>query len=197
MNHWPSASSSFAPLTLPLTPTSKPTRLVFVLGGPCSGKTTMSGRLASEYGFVHLQAGDLLRDERLKANATSALIEQHIAAGQPVTVDVTVGLLRAAIDQWRARGSHVFLFDGFPRNQSNLDGWNRGAPDIKLALALFLDAPEQVMEARCIKRASTGAQSARAEDAPAADAIKRKFLQFVTTTQADVRWPEKSGSSLR
>ena len=36
----------------------------FVLGGPGSGKGTMCTNLVNDYGFVHLSAGDLLRDER-------------------------------------------------------------------------------------------------------------------------------------
>jgi UMP-CMP kinase len=136
-----------------------------------------------------VQAGDLLRDERLKANATSALIEQHIAAGQPVPIDVTVGLLHQAINAWRARGRHLFLLDDFPRNQGNLDGWNRGASDINVALALFLDAPEQIMEQRCIKR---GALSGRAEDSVE---NKKKFLHFVEATLPIIAHFEKLGKT--
>ena len=37
--------------------------VVFVLGGPGAGKGTQSQLLAKEYGFIHLSAGDLLREE--------------------------------------------------------------------------------------------------------------------------------------
>ena len=39
-------------------------RVVFVLGGPGSGKGTMCARIVEKYGWVHLSAGDLLRAER-------------------------------------------------------------------------------------------------------------------------------------
>ena len=39
-------------------------RVVFVLGGPGSGKGTMCGKIVEKYGWVHLSAGDLLRAER-------------------------------------------------------------------------------------------------------------------------------------
>lgn len=42
----------------------KPWRVVFVLGGPGAGKGTQCAKIQSEYGFVHLSAGDLLRAER-------------------------------------------------------------------------------------------------------------------------------------
>jgi len=34
-----------------------------VLGGPGSGKGTQCAKLVEDYGFTHLSAGDLLRDE--------------------------------------------------------------------------------------------------------------------------------------
>jgi Adenylate kinase len=37
--------------------------LVFVLGGPGSGKGTNCTRIAAEFGYTHLSTGDLLRDE--------------------------------------------------------------------------------------------------------------------------------------
>lgn len=42
---------------------NKPT-VVFILGGPGSGKGTQSELLRDHHKFVHLSAGDLLRAER-------------------------------------------------------------------------------------------------------------------------------------
>lgn len=38
--------------------------VIFVLGGPGSGKGTQSDKLVKDRGFVHLSAGDLLRAEQ-------------------------------------------------------------------------------------------------------------------------------------
>jgi hypothetical protein len=38
-------------------------RVIFVLGGPGSGKGTQCAKIVDSYGFVHLSAGDLLRAE--------------------------------------------------------------------------------------------------------------------------------------
>lgn len=43
---------------------SKDTTVVFILGGPGSGKGTQSERIQNDFKFVHLSAGDLLRAER-------------------------------------------------------------------------------------------------------------------------------------
>ena len=46
-------------------------------------------------------------------------------------------------------GSHKFLIDGFPRNQDNLDGWNRQmASNVNLLFVLFFDCPQEVRNLR-------------------------------------------------
>ncbi len=42
---------------------SKP-EVVFLLGGPGSGKGTQSAKIVETFGHIHLSAGDLLRKER-------------------------------------------------------------------------------------------------------------------------------------
>lgn len=42
-------------------------------------------------------------------------------------------------------GKDRFLIDGFPRNQDNLDGWNKEMSDVaKVIRVLFFNCPEQV-----------------------------------------------------
>ena len=38
-------------------------KIIFILGGPGAGKGTQCLRMAADFGFVHLSAGDLLRNE--------------------------------------------------------------------------------------------------------------------------------------
>lgn len=102
-------------------PPPKP-RVIFVLGGPGAGKGTQCARMVREYGFVHLSAGDLLRDERDSGSPVGTLIEEYIREGKIVPVEVTVNLIKKAM---AASGSSKFLVDGFPRNFDNLQGWQR------------------------------------------------------------------------
>ena len=95
-------------------------KVLFVLGGPGAGKGTQCARLVADYGFVHLSAGDLLRAERDSGSPDGAMITQFINEGKIVPVEVTVNLIKKAMVQ---SGGSKFLVDGFPRNQSNLEGW--------------------------------------------------------------------------
>ena len=38
-------------------------KLIFVLGGPGSGKGTQCERLVRDYGYCHISVGDLMRQE--------------------------------------------------------------------------------------------------------------------------------------
>ena len=50
--------------------------VVFVLGGPGSGKGTQCQKIVTEYDFAHISAGDCLRAERNSNSADAQLINQ-------------------------------------------------------------------------------------------------------------------------
>ncbi|KAF4647558.1 cytidine monophosphate (UMP-CMP) kinase 1, cytosolic, partial [Perkinsus olseni] len=121
--------------------------VVFVLGGPGAGKGTQCDLIEKGFGFVHLSAGDLLREERNREGSEYGdLIEKYIREGAIVPVEITVNLLKRAMEKHDWEHGR-FLIDGFPRNEDNLDGWERvlgGKVDEKFCL--FFDCPEDVME---------------------------------------------------
>ena len=49
--------------------------------------------LFQEFGYVHLSAGDLLREERKSGSSVAEEIEGHIKNGTIVPVEITCGLL--------------------------------------------------------------------------------------------------------
>lgn len=143
----------------------KPT-VIFVLGGPGTsrfdrdtiksdiktigaGKGTQCQRIVDEYGYAHVSAGDCLRAERNSNSADAQLINQYIQEGKIVPVEITVRLLKKAMD---ASGKKKFLIDGFPRNLDNVNGWfDVIGETVHVAFVLFLDCPEHVMEVGCFK----------------------------------------------
>lgn len=81
----------------------------------CVGVGTQCANIVSDFGFVHLSAGDLLRDEQKKGGEVGQMIKRLIAEGQIVPVAVTLGLLREAMKQNMAEGRNKFLIDGSDR----------------------------------------------------------------------------------
>ncbi|UYV74322.1 CMPK1 [Cordylochernes scorpioides] len=71
---------------------------VFVLGPPGSGKGTQCKRIVEEFGYVHLSAGDLLREERnTPGSQYGELIENHIRNGTIVPVEITCSLIEKVL----------------------------------------------------------------------------------------------------
>ena len=50
-------------------------KVVFVLGNIGTGKGTQCARIVKEFGWAHLSAGDLLREERASGSSDGELIE--------------------------------------------------------------------------------------------------------------------------
>lgn len=83
-------------------------------GGPGAGKGTHCAKLVDTYGFKHLSAGDLLREEHGKPGSEfGELIEHHIANGTMVPID-TCKLIEKAMHESTV---DTFVIDGFPRNR--------------------------------------------------------------------------------
>lgn len=61
-------------------------KVLFVLGGPGAGKGTQCSNFVRDYGFVHLSAGDLLREERDSGSPDGNMITQFINEGKIVPV---------------------------------------------------------------------------------------------------------------
>ncbi|GBG90227.1 hypothetical protein CBR_g50406 [Chara braunii] len=125
----------------------KPT-VIFVLGGPGSGKGTQCARIVENYGFVHLSAGDLLRAEVASGSEHGVMLQNMMKEGKIVPAEVTVGLLQAAMAK---SGKNKFLIDGFPRDEDNRLTFER-VTGIIPEFVLFFDCPEDVMEKRLLNR---------------------------------------------
>lgn len=76
--------------------------VVYVLGGPGAGKGTQCAKLVAEKDFVHLSAGDLLRAEQNREGSkVGQMIKDYIKEGKIVPSEVTIGLLRSAMQEVR------------------------------------------------------------------------------------------------
>lgn len=143
--------------------------IVFVLGGPGSGKGTQCEKIVEKYGFLHLSAGDLLRKEVSKGSEIGERIDQIIKDGQLVPQDVTICLLKEAMLE--RSDSKGFLIDGFPREIKQGKQFERQVAFAKLILNY--DCPDEVLTERLLKR---GKHSGRVDDN--LESIKKRLVLF-------------------
>ena len=165
-------------------------KVVFILGGPGAGKGTQCELLSSEFGMIHLSAGELLRAERQSGSSNGSLIENYLKEGKIVPVQITLDLLKAAMAKANA---NRFLVDGFPRNWDNIQGWESSMMnECDVEAVIFIDCPESVLESRILNR---GLTSGRSDDN--LDTIRKRFLTYKESTLPIVEYYEKSDKLIR
>lgn len=156
--------------------------VVFVLGGPGSGKGTQCAKLVKDYKFVHLSAGDLLRKEKSTPGSEYGdLIDHYIKEGLIVPQEITIQLLKNAIVEQYDKGNRKFLVDGFPRKMDQALSFEKTVSEGKLVL--YFQCPEEVMLQRLLNRGKT---SGRSDDN--IESIKKRFTTFIQTSMPVVEY---------
>lgn len=162
--------------------------VLFVLGGPGAGKGTQCANLVRDYGFRHLSAGDLLREEQNRPGSEfGEMIKTYIKEGQIVPMEVTIQLLENAMNATiKDSGNRKFLIDGFPRKMDQATKFEEVVVPSKFTL--FFDAPEETMRERLLNRGKTSGRSDDNEES-----IKKRFKTFEDQSMPVVNQFESEG----
>ncbi|CAO3684743.1 unnamed protein product [Umbelopsis ramanniana] len=155
----------------------KDVTVVFVLGGPGAGKGTQCAKIKEDFDFVHLSAGDLLREEQQREGSQyGELIKSYIKDGLIVPMEVTIVLLENAMkDAMKKQNKTRFLIDGFPRKLDQAVKFEEAV--VPCQFVLYFECPEQVLLKRLLKR---GESSGRIDDN--IESIKKRFRVFADTS---------------
>jgi len=89
---------------------------IVMLGAPGSGKGTQAQRIQKDHGLPQVSTGDLLRRAVADKTPLGLKAKQAMDAGELVSDDIVLGMIKERIAQPDAR--HGFVLDGFPRNTS-------------------------------------------------------------------------------
>jgi len=162
----------------PRQPCPQP-NIVFVIGGPGSGKGTMCELAESQLGWTHLSTGELCRAAIAAGGAEAEHLDALLKDGKLAPSKMVVSLLKNAMEViTRTTGKNNFLLDGFPRSLDNLECWNEvfGA-EAELPKMLYFECPYDVLEKRILARAKyTGRNDDNVES------IKLRFDTFKAET---------------
>ena len=156
--------------------THEKARVLCLVGGPGSGKGTQSEILIKEFGFKHLSTGDLLRKEIETKGKHSQEIESIQKEGGLVSSEILLQLVKAEIE--KVGFHHRYILDGFPRNQENIDVWNKVLKGCtQISCYIYLECDFKVLEERMLKRAQN---SNRNDDNP--DSINKRIKNYQDIT---------------
>ena len=131
--------------------------VIFIFGGPGSGKGTQGIAISKQYGFGYASAGDVLRAEIANPNSAHGKeIDAIIKSGKLVPPEFLVGILKNAI---QASEHKYFLLDGFPRSTIQDEVFCKEVCNADCSI--LIDVPTDVLIQRVKHRALT---SGRPED---------------------------------
>merc|ERR1739848_984089 len=122
--------------------------IIWIMGGPGSGKGTQCDRICVKYGYTHMSSGDLLRNEVMSGSPRGRAIYALMADGKPVPNENVNDLLAEAMV--KKASSKGFLIDGFPMDSEQAEAFisDIGTP----AAVILFEANDTVLQERLKSR---------------------------------------------
>lgn len=161
---------------------SNQSKVVYVLGGPGSGKSTQCSKIAKHLGFRHLSAGDLLEAEAESGSNDGKMIREYKKEGKLVPSEIIVKLLQKAMQESQNKN---FVIDGFPRNEENLSA-AENILKIEPNAVLVFDCSEEEMTRRILSR-----NQGRVDDK--IDTIKKRLNVYSESTLPVINYYSSKG----
>ncbi|XP_005385276.1 PREDICTED: adenylate kinase isoenzyme 5 [Chinchilla lanigera] len=124
-------------------------KIIFMMGGPGSGKGAQCERLAAKYGLAHLSPGRLLRAELAANSERSRRIRARVERGEQAPPAVILELLQEAMAA-RLGDTHGFLISGFPGGLKQGEEFSRQVGDPHLVICM--DCSADTMTSRLLQR---------------------------------------------
>merc|ERR1711973_1029803 len=107
--------------------------IIWIMGGPGSGKGTQCDRICVKYGYTHMSSGDLLRNE--------------VMSGSPRGRQIYALMAEAMVKKASSKG---FLIDGFPMDSEQAEAF---ISDIGTPIAVILfEANDAILQERLKSR---------------------------------------------
>ncbi|XP_033731683.1 adenylate kinase isoenzyme 5-like isoform X5 [Pecten maximus] len=156
-------------------PSLKEAKVIFVVGGPGSGKGTQCAKIVEKYGFCHLSSGDLLRAEVSSGSDRGKRLNEIMEKGELVTLDEVLALLRNAMEA-KISTSKCFLIDGYPRELEQGTRFENEIVDC--TNVVYFEVPDETMTERLLERGKT---SGRVDDNE--ETIKKRLETFHNQTK--------------
>ncbi len=125
---------------------------LILLGAPGGGKGTQAKLLVEKYNIPQISTGDLLRAAVAAGSALGKQAKAAMDAGQLVSDELVLGLIKERLAQDDARGG--FILDGFPRNTAQAEELDKLLTEIDAPLSrvVLVDVDFDVLVKRVVGR---------------------------------------------
>ena len=155
---------------------------IILLGPPGAGKGTQAQKLVEDRNMLQLSTGDMLREARTSGTEMGKKVAAVMDAGNLVTDEIVIGLIREKLEQGASGG---FIFDGFPRTLAQADALGGLLSEMgqKLDAVIELQVDDEVLVSRIVGRAEAAAaagQPVRADDNE--DALRVRLAAYYKQT---------------
>ena len=129
---------------------------IILLGPPGAGKGTQARKLVDERGMVQLSTGDMLRAARTSGTAMGKTVATVMDAGELVTDEIVIGLIREQLESDNAPGGYIF--DGFPRTLAQADALGNLLVEMNETLdhVIEMQVDDDALVARITARSTCG-----------------------------------------
>ena len=131
----------------------KKSEIIFIIGGPGVGKGTICSYLNNDYPNIikTFSTGDILRSVvKEKKIEGWEILEEDMKKGNLINSERVLFYLKEAILSSEIKN---ILIDGYPRNNENLEIWDKNMKDIaEIKAVLFFDGNHDIMMKRIHKR---------------------------------------------
>jgi len=113
---------------------------LILLGPPGAGKGTQANFIRKRFGIPQISTGDMLRAAAKAGTPLGKAAKQVIDAGQLVSDDIIIGLVRERLKQPDCKSG--YLFDGFPRTIPQAEAMRNSGVDLNFVLEIEVGAEE-------------------------------------------------------
>jgi adenylate kinase len=117
--------------------------VVWVVGGPGSGRGTQCEHLQQKHGYVHLSSGDLLRHEVMSGSKRGLQLYKLMEMGELVPAEVVLDIISEAMAA-KVEGCNGYLLDGFPMDLEEAEKFEKQVVPVTRIVHLELSTDSMI-----------------------------------------------------
>ncbi|XP_036452207.1 adenylate kinase isoenzyme 5 [Colossoma macropomum] len=164
----------------------KKPKVIFVIGGPGSGKALQCEKIEEQYGLRRLCPGDILCSELQSHSERGRFLRDVLERGEQLPQDTLLDLLCESMES-TVRHGKGFLVSGFPRDLRQAEEYEAkmGQPSV----VLLLECSADIMSHRLQQRTCSSLRSREARDRDA----RRRVDSFCSSVTPVINHYEHTG----